>query len=88
MHVMFGSVSACKSCVYPLQAPELIKKFDEQSVAKTHKFGVIYQSFGQVSSPEHALYCSCQSLQIVHYSTVRWIRVYERRLAYIRKMIG
>ena len=36
------------SGVLPLQAPDLIKKYDEHTVAKTHKFGVIYQSFGQV----------------------------------------
>ena len=26
----------------------MVQKFDEHSVAKQHKFGVIYQKFGQV----------------------------------------
>jgi len=42
------------------QTPELLKKFDEQSMAHTHKFGVIYQKFGQTceeelfGNPEHS----------------------------------
>ena len=31
-----------------IQVHQLVQKFDEHSVAKQHKFGVIYQKFGQV----------------------------------------
>lgn len=35
--------------LFYLQAPDILQKFDEHSVAKQHKIGVIYQKFGQVS---------------------------------------
>ena len=34
------------------QATELLQKFDEHPLAKTHKFGIIYQKFGQTSEEE------------------------------------
>ena len=34
------------------QVPELLKKFDEHPMAECHKFGVIYQKFGQTSEEE------------------------------------
>ena len=38
--------------LYLPQATELLQKFDEHPLAKTHKFGVIYQKFGQTNEEE------------------------------------
>lgn len=34
------------------QISELLQKFDEHPLAKTHKFGVIFQKFGQTCEEE------------------------------------
>jgi len=51
MHGEELSVDKAIRITYP-KAPELIQKFDEHPVARTHKFGVIYQKFGQTSEEE------------------------------------
>lgn len=38
---------------WQLQVQEMIQKFDEHTVANTHKFGVIYQTFNQVITDIH-----------------------------------
>lgn len=34
--------------LFDLQSVELIANYDDQAIAKTFKFGVLYQKFGQV----------------------------------------